>query len=81
VRARPRKTSTGRRVSSVLLEAGYSASNAREHDQLLVELRFLPTTTATTSSSSVRSTRRRNPRPPDTRLPPVELLTGALAER
>ena len=43
-----------------LLEAGYSARNAREHEELLFELRSLPDYHIDGLSSSVRLTRRRN---------------------
>jgi len=67
--------------SQFLPEASYSARKAREHDQLLAELRASPSTTST--------------RPPEQRalddqaqfarhghrLPPVDLLIAALADR
>ena len=65
-----------------LLEAGYSARNAREHDQLLAELQTLPQygidddveeRALVAQAQLARAGHRR--------LPPVDLLIAALADR
>ena len=65
-----------------LLEAGYSARDAREHDRLLTELLSLPlySIDAGVEQRAVDA-QRRLARVGHHRLPPVDLLIAALADR
>jgi predicted nucleic acid-binding protein len=65
-----------------LLEAGYSARNAREHDELLTELLALPRVhvDAQVELRAVEA-QRQLARVGHHRLPPVDLLTAAIADR
>jgi predicted nucleic acid-binding protein len=65
-----------------LLEAGYSARNARDHEQLLAELRSLPHYRID-DAVEVRAldAQAQLARAGHHRLPPVDLLIAALADR
>lgn len=65
-----------------LLEAGYSARNAREHDQLLDELLALPRYHLDDASEQrALDAQAQLSRVGHHRLPPVDLLVAALADR
>lgn len=65
-----------------LLEAGYSARNAREHDQLLAELLSLPRFPIDAAvEQRALDAQRQLARVGHHRLPPVDLLMAALADR
>lgn len=65
-----------------LFEAGYSARNAREHDQLLAELRALPHYGIDdTVEQRALDAQAQLARAGHHRLPPVDLLIAALADR
>jgi predicted nucleic acid-binding protein len=65
-----------------LLEAGYSARNAREHDQLLDELLALPRYHLDDASEQrALDAQAQLARVGHHRLPPVDLLVAALADR
>jgi predicted nucleic acid-binding protein len=65
-----------------LLEAGYSARNAREHDALLAELRSLPQYHLDeVVEKRALDTQAQLVRVGHHRLPPVDLLVAALADR
>lgn len=65
-----------------LLEAGYSARNAHEHDQLLAELRALPQYGIDDAvEQRALDAQAQLARAGHHRLPPVDLLIAALAER
>jgi predicted nucleic acid-binding protein len=65
-----------------LLEAGYSARNAREHDQLLAELRSLPHYHLDdVVEERALDAQAQLARAGHHRLPPVDLLIAALADR
>ncbi len=65
-----------------LLEAGYSARNAREHDQLLAELRSLPHYHLDDAAEQrALDAQAQLARVGHHRLPPVDLLIAALADR
>lgn len=65
-----------------LLEAGYSARNAREHDPLLAELRALPQHGIDDIvEQRALDAQAQLARAGHHRLPPVDLLIGALADR
>jgi predicted nucleic acid-binding protein len=65
-----------------LLEAGYSARNAREHDQILAELRALPHYAIDdTVEQRALGAQAQLARAGHHRLPPVDLLIAALADR
>jgi predicted nucleic acid-binding protein len=65
-----------------LLEAGYSARNAREHDQLLTELRSLPQFHLDgVVEQRCLDAQAQLARIGHHRLPPVDLLVAALADR
>jgi predicted nucleic acid-binding protein len=64
-----------------LLEAGYSARNARDHDQLLTELLVLPRFAIDeTVEQRALECQRQLARVGHHRLPPVDLLVAALAD-
>jgi predicted nucleic acid-binding protein len=68
--------------SPFLLEAGYSARNAREHDQLLAELRALPQYHLDEAvEQRALEAQAQLARMGHHRLPPVDLLIAALADR
>ena len=63
-----------------LLEAGYSARNARDHDDLLDELSALPSVRIDERiESRAIDAQRQLARAGHHRLPPVDLITAALA--
>ena len=65
-----------------LLEAGYSARNAHEHDQLLAELRSLPHYHLDDAAEQrALDAQAQLARVGHHRLPPVDLLIAALADR
>jgi predicted nucleic acid-binding protein len=65
-----------------LLEAGYSARNAREHDQLLAELRSLPHFHLDdVVEERALAAQAQLARVGHHRLPPVDLIIAALADR
>jgi len=65
-----------------LLEAGYSARDAREHDELLVELRSLPQFHIDDAAEQrALDAQAQLARAGHHRLPPVDLLVAALADR
>jgi predicted nucleic acid-binding protein len=65
-----------------LLEAGYSARNAREHDQLLAELHALPRYHLDDAvEQRALDAQAQLARVGHHRLPPVDLLVAALADR
>jgi predicted nucleic acid-binding protein len=65
-----------------LLEAGYSARDARSHDELLAELRALPRYHIDDSvEARALDAQAQLARVGHHRLPPVDLLIGALADR
>jgi predicted nucleic acid-binding protein len=65
-----------------LLEAGYSARTAREHDQLLAELRSLPLYHLDeVAEQRALDAQAQLARAGHHRLPPVDLLVAALADR
>jgi predicted nucleic acid-binding protein len=65
-----------------LLEAGYSARNAREHDELLRELLGLPhVSTDEVVEQHAVAAQRQLARVGHHRLPPVDLLVAAIADR
>jgi predicted nucleic acid-binding protein len=65
-----------------LLEAGYSARDAREHDELLVELRCLPRFHIDDAAEQrALDAQAQLARVGHHRLPPVDLLVAALADR
>ena len=65
-----------------LLEAGYSARTAREHDQLLAELRTLPHYAIDDAvEQRALAAQAQLARVGHHRLPPVDLLIAALADR
>jgi predicted nucleic acid-binding protein len=65
-----------------LLEAGYAARNAREHDQLLAELRSLPRYHLDeVAEQRALDGQAQLARAGHHRLPPVDLLIAALADR
>lgn len=65
-----------------LLEAGYSARNGREHDQLLTELRALPRVHIDDGvEQRALDAQAHLARVGHHRLPPVDLIVAALAER
>ena len=65
-----------------LLEAGYSARTAREHDQLLAELRSLPHYQLDGATEHrALDAQAQLARVGHHRLPPVDLLIAALADR
>ena len=65
-----------------LLEAGYSARNAREHDELLAELRSLPRYRLDDAAEErALDAQAQLARAGHHRLPPVDLLVAALADR
>jgi predicted nucleic acid-binding protein len=64
-----------------LLEAGYSARNAKDHDQLLTELLVLPRFAIDeTVEQRALECQRQLARVGHHRLPPVDLLVAALAD-
>ena len=64
-----------------LLEAGYSARNAREHDALLSELRALPFVNVDDRvENRALDAQRQLARAGHHRLPPVDLIIAALAD-
>jgi predicted nucleic acid-binding protein len=65
-----------------MLEAGYSARSANEHDQLLTELRSLPQYHLDeTAERRALEAQAQLARVGHHRLPPVDLLIAALADR
>ncbi len=65
-----------------ILEAGYSARNAREHEELLAELSALPHLAIDEAVEQRAIERQRQlARVGHHRLPPVDLLIAALADR
>jgi predicted nucleic acid-binding protein len=65
-----------------LLEAGYSARNARDHDQLLDDLLSLPHCSIDeTVEQRALAAQRQLARAGHHRLPPVDLIIAALADR
>jgi predicted nucleic acid-binding protein len=65
-----------------LLEAGYSARTARDHDTLLTELRALPHFAVDEAvEQRALDAQRQLARVGHHRLPPVDLLVAALADR
>jgi predicted nucleic acid-binding protein len=65
-----------------LLEAGYSARNARDHDELLAELLALPRFSIDEDvERRALEAQRQLARVGHHRLPPVDLLVAALADR
>ena len=65
-----------------MLEAGYSARNAREHDQLLAELHALPQYHLDDAAEQrALDAQAQLARVGHHRLPPVDLLIAALADR
>lgn len=65
-----------------LLEAGYSARSAREHEGLLAELRALPQHRLDDATEQrALDAQAQLARAGDHRLPPVDLLIAALADR
>lgn len=65
-----------------LLEAGYSARDAREHDQLLAELRSLPHYQLDDAvEKRALDAQAQLARVGHHRLPPVDLLIAAIADR
>lgn len=65
----------------ILLEAGYSARNARDHDALLDELLALPTVHVDVRAESrAVDAQRQLARAGHHRLPPVDLIIAALAD-
>jgi predicted nucleic acid-binding protein len=65
-----------------LLEAGYSARNARDHDELLSELLALPRFSIDEAvEQRALDAQRQLARVGHHRLPPVDLLVAALADR
>jgi predicted nucleic acid-binding protein len=65
-----------------LLEAGYSARNARDHDAVLAELLALPHFSIDTDvERGALDAQRQLARIGHHRLPPVDLLVAALADR